>query len=350
MNALIRWGAGLLSLLLLGSTSHARVWISPVFKTPLPHAPSPSNSGFYLVDACGRLTGPHYFLVPPCAPFNGMLPGPTGMAIQQGNLPHTLLLSQEGLAIGNVPQWGPNPGHGASSKPYPGPGAGMPQFAGGGPLPYQMAGGSNGMPGPYVQIPYGNMPRSPYPMQSPYPQPMPMAPYSPPSTAGYMPNQPQVSTIPARPVAYMPYYGPPGMYATARQDPRTGIWQVQNVMPNQGPLPFMPIPGFKVGTAGPQGMQKMPMMPGMEMGPGNGFQNFGPVQQFDQFGRLQGPQSPQMNWAPMELPRMDMMPPPPRPGMAYPTHPFTRSPRDFFMWGENMDDERARSNRPFPVP
>ena len=331
MKAIIPWGAGLLSLLLLGPASHARIWISPVFKTPLPYAPSPSNSGFYLVDACGHLTGPHYYLVPPCQPFNGMLPGPTGMAIQQGNLPHTLLLSHEGLAIGNVPQLSQDQGHTGPSTPYP------------------MAGGSNWMPGPYVQIPYGNMPASPYPMQSPYPQPMPTMPYA--GAMPYpMPYQAQMSMIPARPVAYLPYYGPPGMYATARQNPQTGVWQVQNVMPGHGPAPFMPIPGFKLGPAGPQGMQKMPTMPGMEMGPGNGFQNFGPVQQFDQFGRLQGPHPPQMDWAPMELPRMDMMPPPPRPGMAYPTHPFTRSPRDFFMWGENMDDERARGNRPFPVP
>ena len=61
-------------------------------------------------------------------------------------------------------------------------------------------------------------------------------------------------------------------------------------------------------------------------------------------------QGPQMNWQPMQLPRMDMMPPPPRPSPGFPTHPFTRSPRDFFMWGEAMDEERARGTRPFPVP
>jgi hypothetical protein len=226
-------------------------------------------------------------------------------------------------------------------------------------MPYPMAGGPNQMPGPNVQVPYGNMPMTPYPMQSPYPQPIPVPrpmmpyagamPYPTPNAMGYSAFGGPM--MPARPIAYLPYYGPPGMYATARQDPQTGIWQVQNVMPNQGPSPFMPIPGSKAGMPSPQGMPNMPMMPpGMDMRPGNAFQPFGPIQQFDQFGRLQGPQPPQMNWEPMQLPRMDMMPPPPRPGMAYPTHPFTRSPRDFFMWGENMDDERARGNRPFPVP
>jgi hypothetical protein len=55
---------------------------------------------------------------------------------------------------------------------------------------------------------------------------------------------------------------------------------------------------------------------------------------------------------PLQLPRMDPMPPPmPQVGgSAYPVHPFTRSPRDFFMWGEVMEQERARANRPLPVP
>jgi hypothetical protein len=355
MKAIIRWSAGLLSLLLLGSSSDARVWISPVFKTPLPHAPSPSNSGFYLVDAYGRLTGPHYYLVPPCPPFGGMLPGPTGQAIMSGYLPHTLLLSKEGLAIGKVPLLGQKQAQGGPETPSPAPGAGMPQFAGGGPMPYPMAGGPNRMPGPNMQVPYGNMPMSAYPMQSPYPQPMPMPRPMPMPYAGGMPYpmpyQPQTPMMPGRPIAYMPYYGPPGMYATARQDPQTGIWQVQNVMPNQRPSPFMPIPGFTPGMPGPQMMQNGPMMPNTPMMPGTGLQPFGPTQTFDPFGQINGPQPPRMNWEPMQMPRMEMAgPPPQRPGMAYPTHPFTRSPRDFFMWGENMDEERARGSRPFPVP
>src|SRR5262249_11320108 len=151
-------------------------------------------------------------------------------------------------------------------------------------------------------------------------------------------------------IGYVPYYGPPGMIATAQRDPRTGVWQVQGVMPGQTPSPFMPIPGF--GQAGPGGMPMQhghmppPMPPTAPPGPGPGVQPFNPL------NPLQGPQPPRMDMVPLQLPRMDMHGPPPQPHgpSAYPVHPFTRSPRDFFMWGETMEDERARGNRPFPVP
>ena len=80
---------------------------------------------------------------------------------------------------------------------------------------------------------------------------------------------------------------------------------------------------------------------------GNGFQYFGPMQQADRFSTfnpLQTMPSPMSPMSPMETmqpPRMDYAPPPAQKlgGNAYPSHPFVRSPRDFFMWGENMDDE-----------
>jgi hypothetical protein len=31
---------------------------------------------------------------------------------------------------------------------------------------------------------------------------------------------------------------------------------------------------------------------------------------------------------------------------VYPTHPYIRSPRDFFMWSEDMQDTRGRDVRP----
>jgi hypothetical protein len=66
-----------------------------------------------------------------------------------------------------------------------------------------------------------------------------------------------------------------------------------------------------------------------------------PSPQFQQFG----------TFGPMQGPRMEMMPPPPPTfGGPFPSHPFIRSPRDFFMWGETMEDERARGNRPSLVP
>jgi hypothetical protein len=35
---------------------------------------------------------------------------------------------------------------------------------------------------------------------------------------------------------------------------------------------------------------------------------------------------------------------------AFPSHPYMRAPRDFFMWRENMEDMRGRDVRPFQVP
>jgi hypothetical protein len=45
----------------------------------------------------------------------------------------------------------------------------------------------------------------------------------------------------------------------------------------------------------------------------------------------------------------------PNPGPAqqkqvYPTHPFVRSPRDFFMWNESIEEQESRSARPGLVP
>jgi hypothetical protein len=376
MKSILRWSAGLLGLLLLGSVSDGYYWVTPVFKQPYPAAPSPSNSGFYLVDAYGRCTGPHYYLVPPFQPFNGMLPGKTGQAIQQGYLPHTLLMSKEGMALGNVPLLGQKSAQQAQGVANPQAGAGMPQ-AGMGSGPGPNAGN--------MQMPYGAMAQSPYPQQSPYAQAMPQpmvngaGPY--PMPYGGMSNSGQSPFMPNAGNMQMPYgamaqspYPQQSPYAQAMPQPMVngaGPYPMPygnmprpmpyGGMPNSGQSPFMPIPGFNPSMPGAPmmpgmpgmpamqgipGMQGMPSKPGMapppgtNMGPGNGSPFFTPMQPFNQFNPLQGPQGP----------RMDMMPPPPQRGIPYPTHPFTRSPRDFFMWGETMDEERARGSRPFPVP
>jgi hypothetical protein len=187
MKAIFRFGAGLFGLLLAASISQAQYynWRTPVLKCPYPQAPDTYNSGFYLVDAYGRCTGPNYYLVPPFSPYNGpVCHHPRGGAPGQG-----------------APQAGTMP---------PG-GAGQP------------------MPNPFVQMPY--------------------------------------------------------------------------------PQQF--------GAFGAVGQMQ-------------------PFQQFGQFAPMQP-----MGWPPHQ---------PAVGGGAYPTHPFTRSPRDFFLWGEMMEEERARGNRPFPVP
>ena len=87
MKAIMRWGVGLMSLLLLTSVSQGYVWVSPVFKTPLPYAPDCCHPGFWAQGPHGMWYGPNYYLMPPCGPFNGMLPGPTGKALMTGGLP-----------------------------------------------------------------------------------------------------------------------------------------------------------------------------------------------------------------------------------------------------------------------
>jgi hypothetical protein len=59
-------------------------YCSPVFKRYLPHAPDACGPGFYHFCPNGTVYGPNYCLRPPFAPFNGILPGPTGQAIMGG--------------------------------------------------------------------------------------------------------------------------------------------------------------------------------------------------------------------------------------------------------------------------
>jgi hypothetical protein len=389
MKAILRAGAGLLGLLLAASVSFGYVLVSPVFRQPYPQAPDMYNStGYYLIDSWGRLTGPYYNLRPPCQPFGGMLPGKTGQAIMSGNVPHTLLLSKEGLAIGQVPLVGQKNAKGTPEQSKL-PGAGLPEM-GGPPGAYFVAGapstlGPMSAPNPNLQIPYGRVPNMqmpygpmPYPMPNPnmqmpygaapmpYPMPNPntQVPYT---QMPYPYNAMPYRAMPASMPYPMPYGAAPMPYPMPMQprmpmayypmsngnyaqyyDPRTGISQAQNVTP--GAQPFMPIPGF-----GGPGAPMPPGGPGMDMG---AFQLFNPMQQAQPLYQLnpldpmQRMTPPMMQMEPMQLPRMDYAPPPPVKvgGNAYPTHPFVRSPRDFFMWGENMEDEERMRRRPFPVP
>ena len=35
---------------------------------------------------------------------------------------------------------------------------------------------------------------------------------------------------------------------------------------------------------------------------------------------------------------------------TFPSHPYVRSPRDFFMWRDNMEDQMRREQRPVLIP
>src|SRR5580765_6954092 len=123
MKAILRRSAGLLSLLLLSSVSHGQIAYSPVFKTPLPQAPT---SSYYLPDGFGGWAGPFYSVSLPSRPFNGILPGPTGHGIMTGTLSHEFLLSKQAMELGNVPLLAKKKEQGAPEPPT----TGMPQMGG----------------------------------------------------------------------------------------------------------------------------------------------------------------------------------------------------------------------------
>jgi len=319
MKAILRWGAALVSLLLLTSMSHGDYWVSPVFRTPFQQAPDTRSGGFYLPDGNGGWTGPHYYLVPPHRPFGGILPGPTGQAIMSGNLPHDLLMSKQGMSIGNVPMRGHEPQNQGGHSHQHGGGGNAPMLGSAAMQNYGM-----------MQVPHATTAGGPYAMPAaPYQgMQMPM---------GYGP----------KPMMWAPYPAQgqpqPGLQATYWRD-ANGIWQVQYApASNCGPAPFTTIPGYHPGQRYGQGMN--PLQPVQPMQPMNPMQQMHPMQSMQQMQPMQLPNLPNLDF--MQQPQQQMQG---MGGSAYPVHPFTRSPRDFFMWGEVMEDERARANRPFPVP
>jgi hypothetical protein len=111
MKAIMRWGSGLVALLLFASLSFAWDWQSPVFRTPFPVAPDACGPGWYTQHPCGMVYGPHHYVMPPGMPFCGMLPGEKGrylMAAQQG-IPYWMVPPPG--APGYTPPGLPQPGH-----------------------------------------------------------------------------------------------------------------------------------------------------------------------------------------------------------------------------------------------
>ena len=63
---------------------------------------------------------------------------------------------------------------------------------------------------------------------------------------------------------------------------------------------------------------------------------------------LQAAQAGVPPWVYAAPPNAQMQMPQPAPPTTgtYPTHPYVRSPRDFFMWSDDMQDTRGRELRP----
>jgi hypothetical protein len=82
MKAIMRWGGGIAATLLFASVSFGQNWVTPVLKMPFPQNPDACGPGYYVMNGCGAWYGPNYWIRPPYAPFNGILPGPKGQCIQ----------------------------------------------------------------------------------------------------------------------------------------------------------------------------------------------------------------------------------------------------------------------------
>jgi hypothetical protein len=259
MSAIARGSGAVLALLLFTSVSGSWEYATAVTKCPIPQAPDACGPGWYNVNCYGMVYGPNYWLVPPCLPWNGYLPGKKGaelMAARDGTAPWG------GAAHGGAMQaQGYGPGGHPNAPGYPGSYPGTP--------------GAPGYPGGYPGIP------------------------------GY----------PGTPGGPGGYPGTPGGYAHAPSTPG---------YPGTPGAPGTPYPPGYPNTPGVPYPPGAPYPPGTPHPPGN------------------------MPYPPTNLPIPGQ--PPPRPDHAkigtYPTHPYVRGPRDFFMFNEYLEDMRGRDVRP----
>lgn len=281
-----------------GTASGQSYYQTAVSKVPILPAPDMCNSGFITTWPDGSFFYPCYNVYPPFEPFNGILPDKNGKFHDgMGGKPY-------GYFHYPCSAGGPGPGYGQGPGPGFGPGP-MPPGAGpGGPGP--------GFPGP--------MPRPGYGMG-----PVPPLPGFP---GGFNPERhmpmPGYSMGPPPP----PGFGaPPGFNPDL---PGFGLW------PGYGPPP----PGFTPGLPPPNTPPGLPT-PGYAPGlPAPGFAM-----------NLPAPGYPGYTLSPVPLPTPGYEPPPgaPKPP-CFAVHPFARSPRDFFMWSDVLEDRLVRAQRPSLVP
>jgi len=119
-------------------------------------------------------------------------------------------------------------------------------------------------------------------------------------------------------------------------------------------------PGYRMGPGGGPGYSTVP--PGGLQGPyppgytpPSPYAGSAPPPGFppNQMPPGYAPNSPVPGYTPygVPLPNPGYSPPMPvQPPPAFPSHPFARGPRDFFMWSDVMQDKIARAQRPSLVP
>lgn len=351
MTATLRCAAALLGSALAAACASAGPYVppcgnycSPVFKCLLPAAPDLFSGGFYYIAPNGQVCGPNYYLRPPVSPFNGahqpQYVGQILMAKKLGMAPPPF--SHDGRLV--RPPAGPG---GASHTPPAPPPLGC------GPNPFLTS------MSPYGPTDSGWMP--PPPAQMPAPQGGPLPPpvyqpggtppmwhqtpgYAPPQTParlayGWWPTMPvqlaQATAPILNPAAPMVPGMPPMGFPPNMPPPN---------VPPPGFAPPMPIPGYNPALPTPAYNPNLPAPAYNPNLPVPGYTPNLPVPGYT-------PNLPVPSYTP-NLPNFSIpvYGAPTKVQTAFPYHPYVRSPRDFFMWRENMEDQVMRQTRPALVP
>jgi hypothetical protein len=208
---------------------------------------------------------------------------------------------------------------------------------------------------------------SPYYGGYPYPPPQPYYPYPAP-----YPSYSYPPTYTPPPSSGLPVYNQPTQNAEATREQSTGtdsesdLWLPDRVSSRTAHGTFQPVQftvegqptgsgiSFRMGTTpaqnGPVLLPPLPQLPTPELPgyatqvPGTGFMANGyppPMPNLPAPGYTMP--------APMLPLPPGYLPPPPPAHPCFPSHAYARSPRDFFMWRENMED-RAQRRQPLPLP
>ena len=109
----------------------------------------------------------------------------------------------------------------------------------------------------------------------------------------------------------------------------------------------LPMPGYTMGPPAPPGLGAPPGLPPPGFSPGLPAPGYAPNLPAPGYPGYPGYAGP----GPVPLPNPGYEPPPgaPKP-VNFPVHPFARSPRDFFMWSDMLEERLVRSQRPSLVP
>lgn len=180
-------------------------------------------------------------------------------------------------------------------------------------------------PGFYVQYPDGTVYGPNYYLRPPYPPFNGILPG--PTGQAIRGHTQRVSHPGSMPFAAMPGGMPPSAMPTAPG----GMPHPYAMMPPGGMPPGMMAPGMMAPGMMPA-PGGMPPLAGLMPPPA------GPFDRMDTFDRMERFAAP---------PASDLGP---KVNVIFPSHPYVRSPRDFFMWRENMEDRLSKESRPRLIP